>query len=115
MTTERPGGVPSAADLIEAVTEYLTSDLLPGAEGATRYQLRVAIAAPQIARAHITRGQAAAADHAEQLAALGVRDDAELAAQIRAGLTPDRYAEVRQVLKRQVDAQVALLPHQGRQ
>ncbi|HUD37209.1 MAG TPA: hypothetical protein VMR14_09960 [Streptosporangiaceae bacterium] len=32
-----------------------------------------------------------------------------------ADLTPDRYAQVRQVRKRQVDAQVALLPHQGRQ
>jgi hypothetical protein len=115
VSTERTSGVPSAADLIEAVTEYLTSDLLPGAEGATRYQLRVAIAALQIALADLTRGQAAAADHAGQLAALGVRDDAELAAQIRAGLTPDRYAQVRQVLRRQVDAQVALLPHQGRQ
>jgi hypothetical protein len=103
------GGVPSAADLVEAVTEYLTSDLLPGAEGAARYQLRVAIAALQIARADITRGQAVA------LASVGVRDDAELVAQIRAGLSPDRYAQVRQVLQRQVEAQVALLPHQGRQ
>jgi hypothetical protein len=115
VTTERTGGVPQAADLIEAVTEYLSSDLLPAAEGATRYQLRVAIAALQIARADITRGQALAADHATHLATLGVRDDAELAAEIRAGLAHDRYAQVREVLQRQVDAQVALLPHQGRQ
>jgi hypothetical protein len=115
VTTDRTSGVPTGADLVEAVAEYLATELLPSAQGAARYQVRVSIAALEIAGQDLRRGQAVAADHAEQLESLGVADDAELAAEIRAGLAPERYRQVRRVLERQVEAELSLLPNQERQ
>jgi hypothetical protein len=102
--------VPTTADLIEAVASYLTTDLLPAAQGSARYQLRVSIAALEIASRDLRLGPAIAARHAQLLASLGAGDDAELAAEIRAGLTSERYAQVRQVLAEQNAAALALLP-----
>ena len=114
MTDGRKSGVPTTADLVDAVAGYLTSDLLPAASGAARYQLRVCIAALEIASLDLREGEAVQAVHAAGLESLGVASDAELAAEIRAGLSPERYARVRSVLERQVEAARSLLPGEGR-
>jgi hypothetical protein len=109
VTGDRRSGVPTTSDLLEAVTEYLRDELLPAADGATRYQLRVCVAALEIARRDLTYGPAVAAEHQRLLATLGVSDDAALAAEIRRGLSPERFAEIRSVLQRQNDLAVSLV------
>ena len=111
MTTPEPrSGVPTTADLIDAVAEYLSNDLLPAAKGADRYQLRVSIAALQIASRDVRLGPSIARAHSALLSSLGVASDAELAAEIRDGLSPERYLQVRAVLDRQVSAALEVLP-----
>jgi hypothetical protein len=109
VTGDRRSGVPTTSDLLEAVTEYLRDELLPAADGATRYQLRVCVAALEIAWRDLTYGPAVAAEHQRLLATLGVSDDAALAAEIRRGLSPERFAEIRSVLQRQNDLAVSLV------
>jgi hypothetical protein len=110
MTSGR-SAVPTTTDLIEAVTEYLRTELLPAADGATRYQIRVSVAALEIACRDLELGAGIAEEHQRLLSTLGVRDDAELADEIRGGLNPTRYAQVREVLQRQVDGALSLLAH----
>ena len=106
--------MPTTTDLIEAVSEYLQTELLPSADGADRYQIRVCVAALGIACRDIELGAGIAEEHEQLLATLGVRDDAQLADEIRGGLPPARYAQVREVLQRQVDGALTLLTRNGR-
>ncbi|MCK2219245.1 DUF6285 domain-containing protein [Actinomadura sp. ATCC 31491] len=89
MTQTGPHDVPTAAQLVAAVRDFLRSDVLPAVEGRTRFHTRVAINVLGMVEREIELGPAQAAEHAARLAALGVRDDAELAAAVRDGGLPD--------------------------
>jgi aminoglycoside phosphotransferase (APT) family kinase protein len=79
-----PFGRPTAAELVEAVREYLDA-LLERSGGAARFEARVARNALGIAERELLLGPAFAAAHAARLADLGFGDDAALAAALRSG------------------------------
>ena len=80
-----PFGRPTAAELVEAVREYLESVVMDRSEGGARFEARVARNALAIAERELLYGPDIADAHAHRLHDLGVADDAALAAAIRAG------------------------------
>ena len=80
-----PHDMPSAAQLVEAVREWLERDVMAATEGRLQFNTRVAVNVLAMVERELQVGPAQAAAHAERLAQLGVADDAELAARIRAG------------------------------
>jgi Arc/MetJ family transcription regulator len=100
--------VPSAAELLDAVAEFLESEVLPATAGRVRFHVRVAAnVVAQVAR-EIVLGPGQSAAHAARLAELGVRDDAELAAAIRSGALDARAAEVRAMVRDAVADKLAV-------
>jgi hypothetical protein len=93
-----PHDIPSAAELLDAVREFLESDVLPGTEGRLRFHVRVAANVVGMVAREIVLGPDQANAHARRLEALGVRTDAELAAAIRSGALDSRSEEVRAVV-----------------
>jgi aminoglycoside phosphotransferase (APT) family kinase protein len=79
-----PFGRPTAAELVEAVGEYL-DDVMEGSRDGARFEARVARNALAIAERELRFGPALADAHAARLAALGYSDDAALAAALRSG------------------------------
>ena len=94
--------VPSAAQLIESVREWIERDLIPASQGRVQFQARVAVTALSIVERELSLSDELAARHAERLASLGCADDAELAAQIRSGVFDGRHAEVRAAVRESV-------------
>lgn len=90
-----PHDVPTAAELVEAVREFLERDVVPGAEGRVRFHGQVAVRVLAMVERELTLGAAQRAAHVERLRALGVGSEAELAADIRSGALDARYEEVR--------------------
>ena len=90
-----PHDVPTAAQLIEAVREWLQDEVLRSADGRLRYDARVAINVLTIVERELALGAAQRVAHAERLSILGVDDDAALAAAIRSGALDHRLDEVR--------------------
>ena len=93
-----PHDVPSAAQLVEAVREWLQSEVLRSIDGRLQYDARVAINVLAIVERELTLGAAQEAAHAERLSTLGMADDAALAAAIRVGVLDDRLDEVRSLV-----------------
>ena len=89
-----PHDVPTAAQLVEAVREFLEGDVSAATEGRVRFHARVAANVCAIVERELALGPAQAQAAAGRLASLGVADDAELAVAIRRGDYDDRYAEV---------------------
>jgi aminoglycoside phosphotransferase (APT) family kinase protein len=79
-----PFGRPSAAELVEAVREYLDGVTESG-EGAAGFEARVARNALSVVERELRFGPALARAHAARLAELGFDDDAGLAEALRAG------------------------------
>lgn len=90
-----PHDVPTAAQLVEAVREFLEHDVLAATEGRVQFHTRVAVNVLRTVERELTAGDGPAEAHAERLAALGVPDEAALAAAIRSGELDDRYDEVK--------------------
>jgi hypothetical protein len=93
-----PHDVPTIEQLVEAVREWLERDLMTSTEGRLHFHARVAANMLAMVERELELGPAQAAAHQARLAALGVTDDAELAARIRSGELDDRYEEVRAVV-----------------
>jgi hypothetical protein len=89
-----PFGRPTAAELVEAVREYLEHSVMARSEGGARFEARVARNALSIVERQLALGPALEAAHAERLAILGFAHDRALAAAIRAGTFDDDWAEV---------------------
>ena len=99
----RPFGRPTAAELVEAVREFVADDVMQRTEGRTRFHARVAGNALAIVERELALGPALAAAHRARLAALGFDDDTALVAAIRAddlwdGVSPALAASVRDSL-----------------
>jgi aminoglycoside phosphotransferase (APT) family kinase protein len=77
-----PHDRPTATELVEAVREFLEGLPLTGHD---RFLARVSSRVLQTVERELQIGPALAAAHEQRLAALGMRDDAELAAAIRSG------------------------------
>jgi aminoglycoside phosphotransferase (APT) family kinase protein len=80
-----PFGRPTAAELVEAVREYLEANVMERSEGGARFEARVARNALAVVERELLLGHEIAAAHAYRLRDLGITDDAALAAAIRAG------------------------------
>jgi hypothetical protein len=93
-TQRAPHDVPTAAQLVEAVREFLEGDVSAATEGRVRFHARVAANVCAIVERELALGPAQAEASAARLDALGVADETELAAAIRRGELDDRYAEV---------------------
>jgi hypothetical protein len=89
-----PHDVPTAAQLVEAVREYVDEVVIPATEGRVRFHARVAANVLGMVQRELEQGPAQALAHAEGLARLGFASDAELAGAIRTGLVDDRLDEV---------------------
>ena len=89
-----PHDVPTAAQLVEAVREFLEGDVSAATDGRVRFHARVAANVCAIVERELALGPAQADATAARLAALGAADDAELAAGIRRGDYDGRWAEV---------------------
>ena len=94
-----PHDVPTARELIEAVREWLDRDIAPATDGRLRFHTRVASNMLAMVERELELGDAQAEAHGARLASLGMADDAELVAAIRAGDLDDRLDEVRSVLR----------------
>ena len=93
-----PHDIPSAAELLDAVRQFLESEVLPATEGRVRFHVRVAANVVGMVAREIVLGPEQAAAHAGRLEQLGVHSDTELAAAIRSGALDSRREEVRAVV-----------------
>lgn len=99
---------PSAAELLDAVSDFLLSDVVPGTEGRLRFHARVAANVVAMVGRQMAIGSEQDNDHAERLGRLGLGTDAELADAIRAGNLDDRIDEVHAVVVAAVAAKLAV-------
>ena len=84
--------VPTAAQLLEAVREWLESDVRDATEGRVQFHTRVAANVLSTVERELALGPAMAVAHATRLAALGVSSDRDLADRIRAASGPPTTA-----------------------
>ncbi len=81
---------------------------MPATEGRLQFHARVAVNVLAIVERELTLGPAQAEVHAARLAELGVADEGELAARIRAGDLDDRLDEVKAVVWATVQDKLAV-------
>jgi uncharacterized protein DUF6285 len=103
-----PHDVPSADELVRAVREFLERDVVDATDGRVRFHARVAVNVLGMVERELALGRDQGDAHAAGLAQLGVADEAELAAAIRAGSLDDRRAEVLEVVRATVRAKLAV-------
>ena len=100
-----PHDVPTMAELVEAVREWIEHDVLTATDGRLKFHALVAAGMLATIERELALGPQQAIDHA---ARLGCTDDAELAARIRAGELDDRYPELLAVLRASVADKLAV-------
>ena len=99
MTSTPPHDLPSAAELLDAVREFLQTEVVPELEGRRRFHALVAANVVEMVRRELLDGSTQTSAHRERLARLGVADEAALAAAVRSGELDDRVEEVREVVR----------------
>ena len=104
----KPHDVPSTGELVEAVREWLQSDVLAATDGRLQYHTRVAINVLSIVERELALGATHEEAHLDRLRSLGVADDAALAAAIRSGELDDRLPEVRALVWQSVRDKLAV-------
>lgn len=103
-----PHDAPTAAQLVEAVREWLERDVMTGTQGRLQFHARVAVNVLSMVERELALGPAQAEAHAARLATLGCADEAELAARIRDGSLDDRLDEVRALVRESVADKLAV-------
>ncbi|MBA2953789.1 hypothetical protein GON03_05630 [Nocardioides sp. MAH-18] len=98
--------VPAAGELLDAVCEFLETQVLEAVEGSTRFHTRVAVNALRIVQRELEHGGTDVAAHRARLAELGYADDAALAAVIRSGAEDTRYTEIKDAVTESVRAKL---------
>ncbi len=86
--------MPTATELVEAVTEFLRDEVMEETSGRLRFNARVAANVLGIVERELRMGNEVAEAHARRLERLGVADDAELAQAIRDGRFDDKHGEL---------------------
>lgn len=110
-----PHDQPDAPALLEAVREFLTTEVEPATEGRLRYHLKVAANVLAIVERELELGEAQAAAHRDRLRRLGFGSDRELAAAIRAGGLDDCLGDLQSELTQMVADKLAVArPGYGR-
>ena len=100
--------VPSSAELVEAVREWLQRDVLAGTTGRLQFHARVAVNVLAMVERELQLGGSQEVAHAARLAQLGCVDDSELVRRIRDGALDDRLTEVRELVWADVRAKLAV-------
>lgn len=98
----QPHDVPTAAELVEAVREFLEKDVMAATEGRVNFHTRVAVNVLHMVQRELELGDAQASSHAERLASLGVASEKELSEAISSGQLDDRLSDVIAVVKASV-------------
>lgn len=98
-------GRPTAAELAEAVQEFLRTELMPALEGRLQFHTRVAANVLGIIQRELTQ-TGAEEQHDQRLRALGADHDADLAARIRTGALDDRMGELVAALRQDAVSRV---------
>lgn len=93
-----PHDEPDLGQLVEAVREWLERDVVPGTQGRMSFHARVAVNVLAMVERELAVGDEHARRHRARLDALGMTDEAELAAAIRDGRLDDRLDEVRSLV-----------------
>ncbi len=93
-----PFGRPTAAELVEAVAEYLETGVMEKSSGRGAFEARVARNVLQIAEREMRLGPGIAEDNVRRLADLGVDSDRDLVTAIRAGRFDEDWQRVGAVL-----------------
>jgi hypothetical protein len=101
-----PHDRPTAAELLEALHEWMERDLLPGVDGRLQFHTRVAINMIDIVRRELELGPDQEIQHQEVLASFGMNDDAELAVAIRDGAFDAKLVDVLNRLRPVVEDKV---------
>lgn len=101
-------GAPTAAELVEAVREWLERDVATSVDGRLKFHTRVAVNVLATVERELELGDEQRVAHAARLSELGVADDAELAAAIRNGDLDDRLDQVRRAVRQSVEAKLAV-------
>lgn len=91
--------VPTAAQLVEAVREWMERDVMAGTSGRLQFHTRVAINALSVVERELQSGRGQSERHVKGLASLGVGTDDDLAAAIRAGALDHRIDEVAEMVR----------------
>lgn len=91
-------GRPSAAELVEAVREWIDADVRAATEGRVAFHARVAVNALAMVERELALAPGAEEAHRRRLADLGCRDDGELVAHIRSGAFDELVDDVRQAV-----------------
>ncbi len=94
-----PHDIPTLAELIEAVREFIETDVIQATDGRLRFHARVAANVLRMVERELEAGPRHLRVHQERLASLGVAGDGELAAAIRSGSLDDRLDEVTAVVR----------------
>jgi hypothetical protein len=103
-----PHDIPSAVELLDAVREFLQSDVLPATEGRVRFHARVAANVVAMVARELALGPEQRAAHSARLRGLGMSNDTELAAAIRSGALDGRADDVRAVVRAAVADKLAV-------
>lgn len=103
-----PHDVPTVEQLVEAVREWLETDVVHSTEGRLRFHARVAANMLGMVERELEVGDRQAAAHRERLRELGVDDDRELAAAIRAGRLAVDEDRLRELLRDSVVDKLAV-------
>ena len=103
-----PHDIPSATGLLDAVREFLESEVLPATEGRLRFHVRVAANVVGMVAREVVLGPEQAAAHAKRLESLGMGSETELAAAIRSGALDWRAEDVRAVVRATVADKLAV-------
>lgn len=103
-----PHDEPDAATLLEAVREFLRSEVEPQTEGRLRYHLKVAANVLAIVERELEVGPEQAVRHGERLRRLGFDNDQALAQAIRSGALDSRLDEFEPELTQAVADKLAV-------
>ena len=106
MPDEELHGRPTAAELLDAVREFLAEEVVAATDGRLRFHARVAANAVAIVERELRLREDQLAAHRAALAQLGVASEAELAAAIRAGAYDDRMEELVAAVRETVRARL---------
>jgi hypothetical protein len=99
---------PSAVELLDAVGEFLRSDVMAGTDGRLRFHARVAANVVAMVGRQLAIGPRQESEYALLLGHLGMADDDQLAGAIRAGDLDEGMDEVRAVVAASVAAKLAV-------
>lgn len=93
---------PDAAELVEAVREFLERDVIGATEGRVQFHARVAARVLAMVERELRDGPELELAHRARLERLGFATEEDLAHAIRSGELDDRYDEVKAVVTQTV-------------